>query len=85
VPALPPASAVPEALDQRIAELEHIRDLLRTMPEPVAMIEAMIDNEVRALDRREHRFGLLQGAVSLVAGWLLSVIGDPVLAHLFQR
>jgi hypothetical protein len=72
VPALPPATAVLEALDQRIAELQHIRDLLRTMPEPVAVSEAVIGNEVRALERREHRFGLLQGTVSLVVGWLLS-------------
>jgi hypothetical protein len=55
------------------------------MSEPATVIEAMSGNEVRTLERRERRFGLLQGAVSLVAGWLLSVVGEPALAHLFQR
>jgi hypothetical protein len=85
MPALPPAPVVTGALDQRIEDLEHIRDLVRTTPELVAVIDAVIGNELRAVERRERAFGLLQATVSLVAGWLLSMIGEPALTHLFQR
>jgi hypothetical protein len=90
----PPASAAPPTsqaagqivaqLDERIGRLTQVRDWVADDAELAHLIDATIGQQVRASERRQARLSVVLTIVSLIAGWLISLLGSPatLFAHL---
>ncbi len=75
---LPGSSSASVQLDDRIVRLQQIRDWLRD-DKLKAMIDDVIGKQVAKSERRQVAYSVTVGALSLLAGWLLSAI-SPVSA-----
>src|SRR5579875_44996 len=82
----PAAEEIVTALDARIDRLEQVRDYIDEDHELAALIDSVIGQRVQQAERRQARLSVLLTVISLIAGWLLSLIGTPaMLAHLIGR
>ena len=79
------SSSAGAQLDDRIVRLQQIRDWLKD-DKLKAMIDDVIGQQVAKSERRQVAYSVTVGALSLLAGWLLSTI-SPVsaLAQLLPR
>lgn len=78
---LPPADQVAQQLGERIAQLERIQTWLAQDHELMRLVDSVILQEVRRSEARQRFWSVFWSivltVVSLIAGWLLSLIQDP--------
>ncbi len=66
-----------DRLDERIERLSLVREWITSDAEIAHLIDATIGRQVRAAERRQARLSVVLTVVSLVVGWLLSLVGSP--------
>jgi hypothetical protein len=73
-------------LSDRIMFLQELQESMQEDPELLRFVDNVIGQQVQATERRQTRLTVILSVVSLVAGWLLSLIGTPAnIAHLMGR
>lgn len=77
-----------EAIDQRISRLQDLRDWIEEDPDLGRLIDSMIGARIHAAEEREQKLAhiaqrrqrvlsIVGACVTLIAGWLLSLVGNP--------
>jgi hypothetical protein len=84
---LPPADQVAQQLGERIAQLERIQAWLTKDHELMRLVDSVIRQEVQRSERLQRFWSFVLTILSLIAGWLLSLVQDPLtlLHHLGLR
>jgi hypothetical protein len=82
---LPASSPQIAQLDERITQLQQMRDWLKD-DKLRAMMDDVIGKQVATSERRQVTYSVAVGALSLLAGWLLSAVSPiSALAQLLPR
>jgi hypothetical protein len=68
-------------LVERVQFLEDLQEQMQEDPELLRFVDSVIGQRVHASERRQARLSVGLGVASLIAGWLLSIVGTPLLAH----
>jgi hypothetical protein len=75
-----------KVIEDRAKKLRQVERILSADPELMKLTGAMMENQVKAIQRRQTRTLIAVAVVSLIAGWLLSAISPAtVLAQLVTR
>ena len=83
VPYTDEEAAAVKAIEDRAKKLRQVERILSADPELIKLTGAGIENQVKSVQRRQTRMVVAVAVVSLIVGWLLSVISPMVaLAHL---
>jgi hypothetical protein len=64
-------------LVERTEFLEDLREHMQEDPELLRFVDSVIGQRVHASERRQTRLAIALGVFSLLAGWLLSLVGTP--------
>lgn len=73
----PPLAADLARLVERTEFLEDLRDHMQEDPELMRFVDSVIGQRVHASERQQTRLAIGLSVLSLVAGWLLSLVGTP--------
>jgi hypothetical protein len=74
VPYTDEETAAVKAIEDRAKKLRQIESILSADPELIKLTSAGIENQVKAVKRRQTRMLVAVSIVSLIVGWLLSAI-----------
>ena len=86
VPYTDEETATVKAIEDRAKKLRQVESILSADPELVKLTGAGIENQVKAIQHRQTRMLVAVSVVSLIVGWLLSVISPATaLAQLVAR
>jgi hypothetical protein len=61
-------------IEDRAKKLRQVESILSADPELMKLTEASIENQVKAVQRRQSRISIAVAVVALIVGWLLSAI-----------
>ncbi len=80
---LPASTDVVREMASRVQQLQQIQAMIEKNPDMVHVIDSIIGKHIHAAERRERLLAIILSIVTLIAGWLLSLVRTP--SDLFTR
>jgi DNA-binding protein H-NS len=78
-----------EPIQKMVDQVEFLEELqwrVQENPEILRFVDSVVGNQVKLTEKRQSRLALVYAILSLIAGWLLSLLGTPEnIAHLFSH